>query len=75
MERLKFGELLNFGDWQVLLGHVPLSMHIMVQNGRLLFSQMAIKTSNLHFNPLQNFPLYGIVHVNMYSDTIYSVAF
>ena len=34
---VKFGELLNFGDWQILIwrisSHVPLSMRIMAQNG------------------------------------------
>ena len=50
MEGVKFGELLNFGDWKILIwqtcGHVPLSMHIMAQNGRFLFWQMAIKMPN-----------------------------
>ena len=58
----------NFGDWRVLIwricDHVPLSMHIMAQNGGFLFWQMAIKIPILpiFFSLLQNYQIYSIYY-------------
>ena len=69
---LKFGDLLNFGDWQVLIwgisGHVPLSMRIMAH---FILANGYQNTIFAKFNSLQNFPLYGklVINVCVYACT------
>ena len=64
---LKYCDLLNFGDWQVLIwgisGHVPLSMRIMAH---FILANGYQNTIFAKFNSLQNFPLYGKLVINVH---------
>ena len=52
LEGVKFGKLLNFDDWRILIwqisGHVPLSMCIMAQNGGFYFGEWLSKKCQIH---------------------------